>query len=74
MKSQLLKSGVGQYLVTLPAGGSPTSTTVVATAVNNSGDYCNIARWTNTSIYVDCYDGTGVATNSGFNVMFLAKE
>jgi hypothetical protein len=74
LKSQLLKSGVGQYLVTLPAGGSPTSTTVVATAVNNTGDYCNIARWTNTSIYVDCYDGMGVATNSGFNVMFLAKE
>jgi hypothetical protein len=58
--------------VNLPAGASPSSTIAVATAYDLPGGYCNIASWTNTAVYVDCYTAAGKPVNAKFTMLYLA--
>jgi hypothetical protein len=63
---------VGQYQVNLPAGASPSSTIAVATAYDLPGGYCNVASWSNTAVYVDCYSAAGKPVNAKFTMLYLA--
>jgi hypothetical protein len=73
LTAQRLAGHTGEYQVNLPAGASPATTIAVATAVDLPGGYCNIASWSNTAVYVDCYSKTGKAANAKFNVLFMAE-
>ena len=72
LTAQRLKGLTGQYQVNLPAGAAPSSTIAVATAYDLPGGYCNIAYWSNTAVYVDCYAASGQPANAKFTVLFMA--
>ncbi|MEM9173681.1 MAG: hypothetical protein AAGC67_00460 [Myxococcota bacterium] len=68
--------GTGRYTVDflelgeLPGGGGH----VQVTAYGTSSDYCKVASWTETRVSVLCFDQSGSATDSLFNVIYLRPQ
>jgi len=67
----MTRTGTGQYTVVF--NGQPTtgSHAPIVTGYFTSGTYCSVTTWSSSTVYVKCYNATGVLTDSYFTLAFF---
>jgi len=64
----------GEYSVTIPGSPSFNSSLVLVTGYNTGAGYCGIRSWSNTTAFVDCFDGTGTPKDAEFDVTYQTRK
>ncbi|HLY05811.1 MAG TPA: hypothetical protein VKR31_08700 [Rhizomicrobium sp.] len=68
------KLGTGYYAVYLPGSFTYGASNVQVTAYGNTGDYCNVYGWSTDTVYINCWNQLGNATDTYFDVTFQATD
>jgi hypothetical protein len=69
---EINRSSVGRYAVTfpsfeyLPGGGN-----VQVSQYAGGGGYCKIDYWSSNTVYVECFDAAGAASDEYFTILYL---
>jgi hypothetical protein len=72
---EISRSGPGVYSVHFDRFGAYADGGNVQVNAHGFGnDYCKVASWTSDTVDVRCFDGTGVASDTRFDVMYLKSH